>query len=551
MQSAMPPFLLRSDGWAGRAIGFALGGLCVLGQAPLHFWPIALLGFALLFMRLQWASTSERPAKAGFHSAFWFALGFFGIGFFWVGSAFIERGPEFIPVMPPMVLSLAAFLALIWALAGMIFARARLGPLWAQIGFVGVFTLAELLRGYAFSGLPWNLTGYIFPAGGAFSQGAALWSIYGQTVLVFAISAGIATVIFSKQKIVAVVFVSLTLGGLYGFGAVRLSQAEIVPQEDILLRIVSVPFSQADKFDPNKSTEIVDQFIGESLKDTPISANPVTGKAGPLSEVTHIIWPEGAVSGLAMDNESLLYAMGHELAFRRDGALPVWLLNSLRHETRRDPKSGKIIDDYYNSSVAVTFDQSGFPAIAGYNDKARLVPFGEFIPFGKWMEANNVPLISTNLLSLSPAKEKLLTKFPGLPVGSPQLCFEIIFPALTPKPRTGLQAEFILNQSNDAWFGKSWGPAQHANIARYRAIEEGLPVVRAASNGISGVFDPYGRILAQTNDVNAAHIDVILPKPLKKVSVTRHVILLLFLISLLIAVLCVALRRDHGGRAII
>jgi apolipoprotein N-acyltransferase len=551
MQTATLPIFLRSKGWAGRSIGFALGGLCVLGQAPLHIWPIALLGFAVFFMRLQWASTEARPAKSGFHSAFWFALGYFGIGVFWVGSAFIERGPAFIPVMPPMVLALAAILSLFWAIAGMYFAKARFGPVLAPLGFTVLFTTAEMIRGYAFSGLPWNLTGYIFPAGGSFSQGAALWTIYGQTMIVFALSAAIASLIFSKRKIIPVLCALSIFAGLYGFGALRLSKAEIIPQENILLRIVSVPFNQADKFDPNKSSDIVDEFIRESLKDTPQTQGREEAYLSPLSEVTHIIWPEGAVSGLAMDNDRLLFAMGRELAARLDGALPIWLLNSLRFETRRDPKNGQIIDDYYNSSVAVTFDGNGFPAVAGYNDKAKLVPFGEFIPFGKWMEAKNVPLISTNLLSISAASEKRLAKFPGLPVGSPQLCYEIIFPALTPRPSEGLQAEFILNQSNDAWFGKSWGPAQHANIARYRAIEEGLPVIRAASNGISGVFDPYGRVLAQTSRVTSSHIDVGLPKPLENHGKTKHIIFLLFLINLILSVLCVTIRRDHEGRAII
>jgi len=551
MLAAKPPVFLRSEGWSGRAIGFVLGGLSVLGQAPFHFWPLALLGFALLFMRLQRASTSERPMKAGFHSAFWFALGYFGIGVFWVGSAFIERGPAFIPVMPPMVLALAASLAIFWAIAGMYFSKARLGPALAPLGFTAMFTVAEMVRGYAFSGLPWNLTGYIFPAGGAMSQGAALWTIYGQTFLVFATSVALASVFVSKRKTIPALFVLLILGGLYGFGTWRLSGAQLVPQENVMLRVVSVPFNQADKFDPSKSSDIVDDFIRESLKDTPKSNGADIGTPGPLSDVTHIIWPEGAVSGLAMDNDFLLFTMGQQLASRRNGALPVWLINSLRLETRRDPKSDKVIDDYYNSSVAVTFDANGFPAVAGYNDKSRLVPFGEFIPLGKWMEAKNVPLISTNLLSISAAKEKRLAKFPGLPVGSPQLCYEIIFPGLTPRPSEGLQAEFILNQSNDAWFGKSWGPAQHANIARYRAIEEGLPIVRAASNGISGVFDPYGRVLARTSLSKSSHVDTILPKPLKNMFKTKHIIFLLFLINFILSVLCVTIRRGHEGRAII
>ncbi len=541
-----PPFFLNNHGWTGRLAGFALGGLCVLGQAPLHFWPLALLGFACLFLRLQWAGTSETPRRAGFSSAFWFALGYFGLGVFWVGTAFIERGPEFIPVMPFMVFALAAILALFWAIAGYVFAGLRLKPVWAQFGFVALFTLAELARGYAFSGFPWNLTGYIFPAGGALSQGAALWTIYGQSCFVFLLSALIATALFMQAKRFAIPLFIIALGGLFAFGHMRLSAAEIQTHDDIKLRIVSVPFEQADKFDVRKSTDIVNSFLTESLSEG-------------VQNVSHIIWPEGAATGLAMENEDLLYAMGRELAFANNYQdLPVWLLNSLRLEQRPDPKSGRVIDDYYNSSVAVTFDGNGIPAIAAYNDKARLVPFGEFIPFGKWMESKNVPVISTNLLSISAASQKTLTQFPGLPIGSSQLCYEIIFPGFTPKPNartkpkagTESRAEFILNQSNDAWFGGSWGPAQHANIARYRAIEEGLPVIRAASNGVSGVFDPYGRILAVADKKKISHIDVKLPKPLTYNTNSTLLILAVFLINLLIALLCIVFGRDRQVSAI-
>ena len=204
-----------------------------------------------------------------------------------------------------------------------------------------------------------------------------------------------------------------------------------------------------------------------------------------------------------------------------------------------------MIDDYYNTSVAVTFDKVGNPAVAAYNDKARLVPFGEFIPFGKWMESQNVPVISTSLLSISPAPQKTLVKFPGLPLGSPQLCYEIIFPGLTPKPQ---QAQFILNQSNDAWFGKSWGPAQHANIARYRSIEEGLPLIRAASNGQSAVINPYGQVVREVSQDKAGYIDVALPKSIETSHKSQFMIVLLFLINLLIALCCVTIGRAHGER---
>lgn len=539
MRTAIPSFLLHRHGWSGRLTGFTIGGLSVLGQAPLHVWGITLLGLALFYLRLRDIKDSDKPLKAGFWSAFWFALGYFGVGVFWVGSAFIARGPEFIPVMPPMVFGLAALLAFFWALAGAAFVKANLKGSWAPFGFVSLFMVAEFVRGHAFGGLPWNLPGYIFPAGSLPSQAASIGTIYGLTLIVFIVAVAIAHIFLSRRKVAPTLISVALIASLYGFGAYRLSDSELTFQEDVKLRIVAIPFDQVDKFDPSKSIDIVNQFITESVQDTV----PSQGFEGPLKDVTHIIWPEGAVSGLAMDNQSLLGAMGYELVTRVEGKLPAWLFNSLRLEQRPNPNAGMPIDDYYNSSVAVIFDETGIPAVAAYNDKARLVPFGEFIPFGKWMEMKNVPVISTSLLSISPAKEKTLARFPGLPIGSPQLCYEVVFPGFTPKGKTNGKAEFILNQSNDAWFGNSWGPAQHANIARYRAIEEGLPLIRAASNGQSAVIDPYGRILAEVDNSKPSHIDTSLPQSINSSINSKQIILFLFLINFVISLLCATLGR--------
>jgi apolipoprotein N-acyltransferase len=160
-----------------------------------------------------------------------------------------------------------------------------------------------------------------------------------------------------------------------------------------------------------------------------------------------------------------------------------------------------------------------------------------------WFEDVQFPLISTNLASISPAKHKRLADFPGLPRLSPQLCYEVVFPGLTPRG-DGNPAQFILNQSNDAWFGKSAGPAQHANTAAYRAIETGLPIIRAASNGVSGQFDPYGRLQDKVAFGENAFIDVPLFKPLK---INHNIRLLNFILLLITVSLCLITHIKKGG----
>ena len=527
---AAPSFILKTTGWRGRFIGLALGALAVLGQAPFHFWPITMVCFAVLLARLKWASGAERRVRAGFSAGFWFAFGYFMAGTYWIGSAFIARGPEFIPIMPPMVLGLGMLLAFFWGVAGAAFTKLRLKGASSLMAFVSLFVLAEFTRGHLFGGFPWNLPGYIFEGGKAMSQAASIVGVYGLTAFVFAVSALLYLVIFSEKRAMPLLAFIIAIGGVFSLGTLRLNGAQIDYVEAVKLRLVQVRFTQKEKFDPEKSIGIVNQFLTQSI-------------APGVEDVTHIIWPEGAVNGLAIENEALLNAMGRELtAYTKTP--PIWLLNSLRNEMRPHPKTGGVIDDYFNTSAAITFNADGVPAVAAYNDKKHLVPFGEFIPGGKWMEMKNVPVISTSLLSISAAPKKYNADFPGLPRLSPQICYEIIFSGFTPYPKNDPRPEWILNQSNDAWYGDSWGPLQHSNMATYRAIEEGLPVVRAASNGITGVINPYGQYEEKLGPKMTSVVDSKLPKPLASTPFSQWVNYLLLLINLLTALWCAASARQ-------
>jgi len=516
-------------------MGVVIGAVAVLGQAPFHFWPLTLISLALLLARLQYASRESRHVRAGFSAAFCYGLGYFLAGTYWIGSAFIARGPEFIPIMPPMIFGLGALLASFWGIAGAAYAKIRPKDVIILPVFFSLFFLAEYVRGHIFGGFPWNLMGYIFEAGGAVSQFASLGGIYGLTWIVFILSSLVYGMIFMRNRGAFMASFLILFGAVFGMGHMRLSDAETEYVEGVRLRIAHVRFNQKDKLDPEGAFNIVNAFITQSVSPG-------------IEDITHLIWPEGAVNGLALENEALMNAMGYELS-RIDNTPPVWLLNSLRHEQRPNAVNGEVIDDYYNSSAAVIFTPRGIPSIAAFNDKQRLVPFGEFIPGGKWMEARKVPVISTSLLSISAAKTKTLAAFPGLPQLSPQICYEIIFSGLTPHPKNEAQAEWILNQSNDAWYGDSIGPMQHANMSRYRAIEEGVPVVRAASNGISAVIDPYGRYKKSVTPQKSQFIDANLPKSLKKTHFIGLFNSLLSLINILIALCCttVLLRSSRDA----
>ena len=315
--------------------------------------------------------------------------------------------------------------------------------------------------------------------------------------LVLLLGGALGQAIFWRSKRWPVLMVALPLMGMYFLGHLRLSNAELEYHDDVRIRIVSVPFKQSEMMSFDSSIGITNKFITASV-------------APGIKDVTHVVWPEGAVRGFngpAVDNPDLLNAVGRAFS-NNDSTPPVWLMNSLQTEIDAGRRR------YYNASIAITFNDSGKGEIAGFSRKKKLVAFGEHIPLMDWFEDVQFPLISTNLASISPAKRKTLVDFPGLPRVSPQLCYEVVFPAFTPLDREN-PAQFILNQSNDAWFGPSVGPAQHANTARYRALEMGLPIIRAASNGMSGLIDPYGRVRGKVVVSEMLHFDTNLPKSLK------------------------------------
>ncbi|WP_298914818.1 apolipoprotein N-acyltransferase [uncultured Algimonas sp.] len=518
-------------GWGPRLLVPLAGALAALGFAPFHIWGVTLLALAVLFVRLIGLSGWERPGRAGFRTGLLFGLGWFSASCFWIASAFIERGPEFIPMIPPLVGGLAVLLSLFWGAAAAVTAKVAATGYrgWAATAFVAAFTLAELARGHVLSGFPWNMAAYAFEPGGWISQSAHWIGVYGLTMVAYGIAAGLGLA-WTARRVRPALASGLVLAGLFGLGALRLQDATRDIQPGVVLRLVAVPFRQSEKIDPATAGRITDAHIAISL-------------APGLDRVSHLVWPEGAVNGLATENEGLLRFVGANLAAVTNDP-PVWLMNSLREEVKPD-RSGTPRRHYYNSSVAILFDDDGNPAVAGVNDKKKLVPFGEFIPGGEIVERIGARIVSTALGSITPAPEKRVAHFPGLPPISPQICYEVIFPGLTPGGEPRPQA--ILNQSNDAWFGSTTGPAQHAAIARYRAIEEGLPLIRSAANGISGVFDAHGRADRILDGKTAAHIDVVLPVGTDRAASMLHINSALLLINVGLLLLA-CLWAGHYGR---
>ena len=484
--------------WKQRGVLFGTGMLAALAHAPLFVIPLLFAGLTALAWALDNAARAPRPMRAGFTTAFVFALGYFTAGLFWIAFAFFTRGPAFAPFGPFAALALAGALALFWGIAGALQARfAGRGPsrilLLALLLFV-----AEWARGHVLTGFPWNLPGYVWPGGGAVSQSAALIGVWGLSLLTLlaALSpACLAGPSVRGGRFIPVLSAMIVFAGLAAWGAQRLASGTVESETGIRLRIVQVNIGQNEKWTDGNQAMVRDRYLEAT-------------EAPGLETVTHILWPEGALPLYLLEDGDTLSPLSRLLA---DG--PTLIAGTPRRDA--DAPGGTL---YYNSIAAISFP-GGRPQLNGLYDKVRLVPFGEYIPFASLFRSFGIASLSTMVEGYSAGETAATIQLGNAPPFSPLVCYEIVYARFV--PRGASRPAWLVNLSNDAWFGPTAGPAQHLNIARYRAIEEGLPVARAASGGYSGVIDAYGRAPDLIGPLAEGAFDFPLPPALRPTAYSR------------------------------
>ena len=436
---------LAFPGWRALVWPLALGAMMATGQAPLGLWFVTLPCLALLLRHL--APLSGAPA----FWAGWFAgAGYFAVALSWIVSPFlvdvVRHG-----WMAPFALFLMAFgLALFWAVATGLAGRSRV-PLVALVAGIGV---AELARGYVLTGFPWALIGHVW-VGSPVAQVAALVGPSGLTLLTCAIAALLAALRW-PQALAAV----LVLGLGWGFGVQRLAGAEPAPP-GVTLRLVQPNAAQVTKWEAGLAQGHFDRLLR------------LSGGA----PVDLVIWPETALPFSIDASPELGPIIGAA------AGVPV-VLGLQRREGRRG----------WNS-LAVISPQG---AITGTYNKHHLVPFGEYIPFGDlafdWFGISAFAAREGHAYSAGDGAAVLDL---GGKLGKmlPLICYEAVFPQdLRAAPE---RAAWILQITNDAWFGTYSGPYQHLAQAQLRAIEQGLPLVRVANTGITAMVDARGRVTAR------------------------------------------------------
>ena len=473
-------------GWPGGSpvgVAFGLGAVMATGQAPLDFWWLALPALIALTALIARRGDWRQAAWLG-----WFAgAGYFGLAMSWITQPFLIDIATY-GWMAFFALVLMSFgLALFWAAAGAVSTLAT--PRRRAIAFAGALTLAEFARGHVLTGLPWALVGHVWIAAWP-GQVAALVGPTGLTLMT-----ALAAALPVWRPVAGSVLATLLVGGAAAFGFLRLAEPDPAGT-GLQVRLIQPNATQDSKWDPEKAIAHFQQMIDFTAE-------------GPVPDM--VVWPETSVPFLLDQNPEVTgviadAARGATVAFgiqRTEGPVA---FNSLVFATsdNADEFSARIQGD------PGILRQKNVVPIAIY-DKHHLVPFGEYIPYGNFFyDTFGISAFAArfgNGYSAGPGA-KVVDLGPRLGKVLPLICYEAVFPQdLVVAERPG----WLLQVTNDAWFGHLSGPQQHFAQGRLRAIEQGLPLVRVANTGISGMIDAKGRVVTTIPLDTTGWVDVPLP----------------------------------------
>ncbi|MHA6299608.1 apolipoprotein N-acyltransferase [Devosia sp. CAU 1758] len=526
---------MLSHGWRRFVLLLVAGAIAGLSVPPFFILPALFFAMPVWVWALDGAerlSGWRRLFGPAFAIGFAFGLGYFLVAFHWLGAAFLVDGGWVLGAMPFAILALSALIALFWGLAS---ALAHLT--WSH-GWVRILTLAawlaaaEYARGHVFTGFPFDLLGYSLTGTDEMMQLASVIGIYGLTFLA-PLLAMTPTLIWPSdgrplsQRLAPLFLALFVIAIQLGYGWNRLGGTVSTERQDMALRLVQPLVHEHADFGNVDPVALIDRLL--MLSDMRMDPNDQG-----MADITHLVWPE---SSLPFFLETYPEALARIARMLPDQATLLAGVPRRPYELGADAS----LQPPYNSVVAINSDGE---VVASY-DKAHLVPFGEYLPFGAFFRQLGVTQFVPGAEGWSQGDiKRRLMSLPAAPAPLVLVCYEIIFSGDLGETAG---AQFLLNVTNDAWFDNSIGPAQHAHHARLRAVEEGMSLVRAANTGLTFATDPLGRITAQLAPGEMAALDV---RPHERLGGTvfqsvRH---WPFLIAALAGILAgfVASRRGRG-----
>ena len=497
-------------------LAFCAGAIAACGFQPLGLWPLTLAGLA----GLMWLVGEAPGLRSALARGWWFGIGHFAVGLNWIATAFTYQAamPAWLGWVAVVLLSLylASYPA---AAAGIAWRYGRRDGAAQALWFAAAWIATEWLRATLFTGFAWN------PAGVAMLDSAGLAGLsrwvgtYGLSGVVMLAAGAVLLAARRRWKSAA------ALGGPVVAAALLLWPAAAAepPSGQPRLRIVQPNVGQQDRWRPGVPEEVLRRLGTMSRAGT--------------GEPRLLLWPESAV-GDPLEDARRHPAYQADVAWMRErvaGMLePGDLL--LAGGVTIGSADGVRATSATNSVFAI--DAGG--RILGRYDKAHLVPYGEYLPMRPLLSALGLSRLAPGDLDFDAGPGPRTLDLPIVGRAGFQLCYEIVFSGEVADRAN--RPNFLFNPSNDAWFG-AWGPPQHLAQARLRALEEGLPVLRATPNGISAVIDADGRLAASIPMHRASVLDARLPPPHAPTLFARFGNVLPLLFALLLAAAAIAVGR--------
>lgn len=530
--------VMLSHGWRRFLILVAAGALAAASVPPFFLLPALFLALPVWVWALDGAerrSGWRRLVGPAFQIGFAFGLGYFTVALHWLGAAFFEEGGLFLVLMPFAIVGLAAVLSLFWGLGSALAHILWSGGAFRIVTLASFLALADWGRGHLFSGFPFDLLGYALTANDEMLQLASVIGSYGLTFLAALIAMTPALIWPADQRglvrrLIPIFLAIAVIAAQVGYGNWRLNNTQLTARTDMKVRMVQPMVLEHADWSVADPDAIINQLIT-------LSDSKLTPTDPGLSGVTHLIWPESVFPFFLTNYPDGIARIARMLP---DTTL---LLTGAPREPLGD--DGLPIPDNpgYNSILAI--DTAG-EVVASY-DKSHLVPFGEYLPFQSFWRLFGINQFVPGTNGWAAGDGRRLMAPPGTPPFLALVCYEAVFPGDIGDPQDVEAAQFILNVTNDAWFMGSIGPAQHAHHARVRAVETGLPMLRAANTGVTLSVDPLGRIIAQLAEDQIGVLDVVPSEPLPGGTLFSRLGDLLFWIAVVLGILgsLVAARRPR------
>ncbi len=475
-----------------------LGVFSSLSLPPFNYLIINFITFSSFYIFLIRNLLTRKNKKIFFLYGWLFGFGYFSSNLYWI-SLSLTFDDNFKFLIPLAIILVPAFLALFYGFVSYLFIifkpKKNLSSFFL---FSLIFGTIEFLRGSLFTGFPWNLIAYSFSNHIEILNITSIIGTYSFNLFCISLFTSPSIFIFRNDKkeiLVCILFLIITLS-FYVFGSQKLKNFnEIVAEKhDYKIRVISSKISIERFYDDIEPVSVIEDLIKISSPEK--------------SERTIFIWPEGILPEISKDKLQE-YKWLFENKFNENHILAIGINDIINHDQ---------VKKYFNS---FSIYDHNFEIINSYN-KVDLVPFGEFLPFEKILRQIGLKNITNNYQSYSRGEKRNIieiNKFNFSIKLLPLICYEIIYSGEIFDNRN---FDFIVNISEDGWFGQSIGPQQHFVHSIYRAIESGKYVLRSANNGIAAIVNPLGIVEKQVHLNQSGYVDFIESKKIRATIFSKY-----------------------------